>query len=59
MGLQVREDVDELLRSEGIVVHQSDDDERLQWLLSVCQSTQVQLPACCVYGHSYSVIRKM
>lgn len=50
LALQEREDVDELLRLDGFVVHS--DDERLQCLLSVCQSTKVQLPPTCVGPYS-------
>jgi len=39
----VREDIDELLRSEGLAVTARSDDDRLQALLSLCHSTQVSI----------------
>ena len=47
-GLQVRDEVDELLKSEGLEI--CSDDDRLQHLLSICLSTKVHLPCsvmCC------------
>jgi len=42
----VREDVDELLRAEGNAALVNSDDDRLQYLLSLCQSTKVQFFTC-------------
>ena len=39
IGLKVREDVNDLLRSEGFEIHH--DDDRLRHLLSLYQSTKV------------------
>jgi len=46
LGLQVRGDVDELLRSEGLEA--LSDDDRLQHLLTICQSTKVYKFICSI-----------
>lgn len=43
----MREDVDDLLKSEGHTAVNSDDD-RLQFLLSLCNSAKVLLSASCL-----------
>ena len=44
--LQVQDDVDALLRSEGLKA--DDDDDRLRHLFSIYQSTKVYLPSAVV-----------